>query len=181
MAQAQKIGDAAVKQATGYDWKHWFGVLDRAGGKAMDHKEHVAWLGSHSDMSDWWHQMVAVTYEQDRGLRKRHQQATGFQISRSRTLAVPLSQLYFSWKDPSARRRWLGERIKVRKATTNKSLRITWSDEKSSLDVYFYGRGRGKSQVTVNHGKLPSAREATRMKAYWGEALDRLQREVSKA
>ena len=40
------------------------------------------------------------------------------------------------------------------KLRNNKSMRITWVDGTSHLDVYFYPK-REKTQVTINHGKLP--------------------------
>ena len=42
------------------------------------------------------------------------------------------------------------------------------------ISVNFNEKGRIKSQVTVQHGKLPDARAAEKMKAYWGKALQRL-------
>ncbi len=53
-------------------------------------------------------------------------------------------------------------------------MRITWIDGATHLDVTFYVKGDAKSQVIVQHGKLPDAKGAETMKAYWSEALDRL-------
>jgi hypothetical protein len=41
--------------------------------------------------------------------------------------------------------------------------------------VNIYAKGEHKAQVTLQHTKLASAREATRMKKYWGDALKRLE------
>ncbi len=68
------------------------------------------------------------------------------------------------------------EGIVIRKAAAGKSMRITWADGKSTLSVNFYAKGDGKSQVAVQHGKLPDAESAERMKVYWAKALRRLQR-----
>jgi len=62
----------------------------------------------------------------------------------------------------------------VRTATPNKTMRITWIDGKTSLDVSFNDRGKSKSQIVVQHGKLASSSQAARMKAYWKSALERL-------
>jgi hypothetical protein len=56
-------------------------------------------------------------------------------------------------------------------------MRMTWKDGKTSLQISFLGKGDGKSQVVVQHSKLPDAKAAAKMKTYWGKALDRL-REV---
>lgn len=88
---------------------------------------------------------------------------------------MPISALYKAWQDKSLRRRWLpNAAITIRKATRNKSMRITWSEGKTGVDANFYPRGNGKSQVAVQHGKLPDAKAAARMKTYGAENLDRL-------
>jgi hypothetical protein len=40
--------------------------------------------------------------------------------------------------------------------------------------VNFLPKGDAKSQVAVEHSKLADPGEAERMKAYWGERLERL-------
>ena len=177
------IGDAAVQARTGKKWAEWFNILDDAGARKMNHQEIVAYLGGCRDrtpesryqLSPWWTQMVTVAYEQARGMREKHQRPEGYQISGSKTVGVSVSALFRAWQDEKARNRWLGEKsLVIRKATANRSMRITWSDRKTSVEVNFYPRGESKSQVTVQHSKLPDAKAAERMKAYWAKALDRL-------
>ena len=55
------------------------------------------------------------------------------------------------------------------KATTDRSLRITWADGKTSVQVMFYPKGDGKCQVVADHSKLKDAKAAARMKAYWAK------------
>lgn len=169
------ISDDAVQAKTGRTWPEWLEVLDQAGGKTMTHKAIVAHLKTHFDISPWWQQMVTVGYEQARGLRAKHELPDGFQISKSKTIKAPIDNVYRAWKDARRRKRWLDESIRVRKANENKSLRVTWSDEKSHLDVYLTAKGESKTQVTVNHSKLASAKEAEHMKAMWAERLSALQ------
>ena len=45
----------------------------------------------------------------------------------------------------------------------------------SRLSANFYAKGAGKSQVAVDHMKLPNSKECAKMKRYWFEALNRLQ------
>jgi hypothetical protein len=52
------------------------------------------------------------------------------------------------------RKTWLPESITIRKATANKSMRITWIDEVTHLNVDFYSKGELKSQVVVQHSKI---------------------------
>jgi hypothetical protein len=60
--------------------------------------------------------------------------------------------------------------LTVRTATRHKSIRITWSD-KTSVQVGFAARSAAKSQVQVQHAKLPDRQASTRMKQFWAERL----------
>ena len=172
---APRMSDEAVLAKTGKNWKQWFAIIDKAGGQKMTHQEIVKLLNSKHNLGPWWGQMVTVTYEQQTGLRQNHQKADGFEISVSRIVSAPLSSVYSSFENEGTRSSWLGENgLVVRKATKNKSMRVTWKDGKSSLSITFAARDKGKSQVVVQHSKLPSAAAASRMKVYWGKALDRL-------
>jgi uncharacterized protein YndB with AHSA1/START domain len=88
-----------------------------------------------------------------------------------------VSRLFAAWQDGRIRKRWLKDcNFVIRKATPPKSLRITWVDGKTNLDVGFYAKGQSKSLVSVQHGKLGDSHQAERMKAYWGEQLGRLKK-----
>lgn len=176
------ISDEAVRAKTGKGWDEWFALIDAAGGQEKSHQEIVAYLAQYHQVAGWWQQTVTNTYEQARGKRARHQMPDGYQISRSKTFSAPVAALYQAWSDPNVRERWLDQPdLEVRKATPDKSMRINWPGEESNVDVYFYPKGGGKSQVTVQHNRLAGADEAERMKAYWGEALDRLKHAVESA
>lgn len=169
------VSDAAVKAATGKSWKQWFALLDKWGAKGISHKEIVAVVRRQADPGPWWRQMITVGYEQKRGLREKHQTPQGFQAGCSRTLSAPLARLYRHWYDRRLRALWLDDSgFAIRKATKDRSLRITWVDEKTSVEVNFVEKGPARSQVAVQHRKLPNARSVLRMKTYWGKQLDRL-------
>jgi hypothetical protein len=175
MAQAaERMSDEAVQSKTGKTWDEWFAILDAAGCREMDHKEIAAWLSGQPGVGPWWQQMVTVTYERARGKRVKHETPAGFQVSGSRTIDVPVTRLFAAWADEALRGRWLPDAdFTVRKATPDKSLRLAWGDG-TKVEVNFYPKGEAKSQVTVDHQKLPDAQEAARRKAWWSEALDRL-------
>jgi uncharacterized protein YndB with AHSA1/START domain len=169
------VGDDAVKEATGRGWEEWFARLDRAGAREMEHGAIALHLARVERVPDWWSQMVTVGYEQARGLRQKHQRPDGFSIGASRTLAAPIERVFDAFAEVSARERWLPDSgFTVRRATRPKSLRITWVDGATHVDVNLYAKDGGRSQVSVQHSKLPDAGAAARMKAYWGAALDRL-------
>lgn len=175
MKKAAGIGDAAVQKKTGKTWAEWFAVLDKAGARKMNHTDIAALLHGKHGCGAWWSQMVAVGYEQDRGLREKHERPNGFEIGRSRTIAASLSKVYAAWKDKKARSRWLMDfDFVVRKAIANKSMRITWVDKKTSVEVLFYAKGLGKTQVAVQHSKLADTNEAERKKVYWEQQLVQL-------
>lgn len=174
-AQQAKIGDTALKAKTGKTWAEWFKILDAAGARQMSHRQIAAYLYEKQDVPAWWAQMVTVGYEQARGIREKHQKPDGYEVSASKTLAAPLAKLFLAWEDKKLRGRWLKDAdFEVRKATKNKSMRVTWVDGKTSLDVNFYSKGNGQSLVAVQHGKLPDSEAAARMKSYWGQQLDHL-------
>ena len=170
-----RMSDEAVKAKTGKTWKEWFAILDKAGATKMTHQEIVKLLNTNHSVGPWWQQMVTVTYEQQRGLRDEHQKPGGYEISVTRTVNVPLGKLYKAFATDKSRAHWLAEEgLIVRKATANKSMRVTWKDGQTSLEIGFYSRGDDKSQVAVQHSKLPDAKAAAKMKTYWGQALVRL-------
>lgn len=174
-----RMSDEAVQKKTGKTWKQWFAVLDKAGAKKMTHQEIVRYLNSEHAVGPWWQQMVTVTYEQQRGLREQHERPRGYEISVSRTLGVGVSRVYKAFADDKLRKAWLGQDgLVVRKATANKSMRVTWKDGETSLEIYFLPKGADKSQVVVQHSKLPNSSATSKMKAFWGKTLDRLKQKL---
>jgi hypothetical protein len=175
------MSDASVQAKTGKTWKEWFSILDKAGADKMAHPEIASYLSTKQGVGPWWQQMVAVTYEQARGLRKPHQRPDGYQISVSRTVGASLGKLYKSVASKKARDGWLAEDgLEVRKATANKSIRATWTDGKTNVEFNFYAKSDDKSQVVVQHSKLPNEKASAKMKAYWTKALERLRASLEK-
>jgi hypothetical protein len=173
-AKARVISDASVEKATGKPSDHWFKVLDAFAKKQSghDHKNAAAFLHAEHGVPEWWCQMVTVLYERERGHRATHERPDGFSVSVSRTMGVPIAELYRAWTG-EVRRKWLDEEFAVRKATQNRSIRITWSDG-SNVEVMFYPKGEAKAQVVVQHSKLKSAAAGVRVKKAWAGRLDAL-------
>jgi uncharacterized protein YndB with AHSA1/START domain len=173
-----RMSDEAVESKTGKTWSRWFKHLDAAGGKKMTHQEIAAHLSDKHNVRPWWTQMIAVTYEQARGLREVHEKPEGYEISVSRTIAAPIGKAYKAWVDEKTRKKWLPSNLTIRKATTNKTLRITWEDGKTSVAAAFTAKGDGKTQVVAQHSKLSDAKAAAKMKKFWAEAFDRLKKSI---
>lgn len=172
------VSDDAVATKTGRTWDEWIRVLDAEGCATMTHREIVAVVGDRFDVGPWWQQMVTVGYERARGLRGVHETTQGYQVGASKTVGVPLEALWRAWSDTRTRRRWLADDFTVRKATEPKSMRITWHDG-SDVQVLFYAKGDAKSQVTVDHRKLPQPR-VDEVKAFWKERLGALRAQLER-
>lgn len=173
-AKIAGITTAAVEKATARSWVDWFDVLDKAGAKSWPHAEIAQWLQKKHKVNDWWSQMVTVGYEQITGRRVKNHKNEGFEISVSKTIAAPVAVAFEAWKDAAIRERWLPRTpLSVRKATPHKSIRIVWPDE-TTLSVNFWPKGPLKCQVVPQHGKLPDAATAEKMKAFWTAQLDAL-------
>jgi hypothetical protein len=139
------MSDIAVKTKTGKNWKDWFAVLDKAGARKMNHQEIVKLVSEKYEVGPWWQQMVTVSYEQARGLREKYQKPAGYQISVSRTVNAPVAKLYKSFADARSRSSWLPEKgFVVRTKTADRSMRVSWNDNKTSLEINFYPKGRGQ-------------------------------------
>ncbi|MGD0841829.1 MAG: hypothetical protein ABSA32_11775 [Candidatus Acidiferrales bacterium] len=168
------ISDTAVEAATGKTWAKWCALFDKAGAAKWDHRAIVLHLRK-SGLPSWWSQMVTVGYERARGRRVVHQTTTGFSISASKTIDLPVGRVFAAWASAPARRQWLrGVKLEVRAATRNKSIRAGWENGKASVVVMFYAKGKAKTQTAVEHSRLASAKEAARMQAYWSANLERL-------
>lgn len=174
-AKLAGMSDAAIKANTGCEWETWVKALDYKKAWTWPHRDIAKYVKDTFKTRDWWTQTVATGYERIKGLREIGQRRGGaFEASRSKTFPVPVSRLYRAFADTRVRKRWLnGVRLTVRKATPEKSVRITWDDD-TSVDVWLTARGSGKASVAVTHGKLASREDATRRKAYWGEKLEAL-------
>jgi len=186
LALSTKVGDAALKKATGRDWPGWVDRLDKAGAAAMTHAQIASHLHEREGVDDWWAQMVTVGYEQAKGRRAKHQKPDGFSVSGSKTVAAPVEAVFGAFTLARRRARWLpGTDVIVRKSTEFKSARITWNggigvrgEKGTSVEVNFYEKsdcsGRPKCMVQVQHNKIPDAQAAERIKAWWKQRLEAL-------
>jgi len=168
------ITDKLVVEKTKKTMQEWFALLDKMGAKKMKHAgifELVSKTNGLKPLGTWNQNLLATSYEWDRKLKERGQKEKDFEVSVSKTIDVPITTLYQSWTDESIRKKWLNEKIIIRKCTPDKSARITWSDQKTSLSVDFYLKSKDKSQVVVQHLKIPDAKNAGELKQYWAKKL----------
>jgi uncharacterized protein YndB with AHSA1/START domain len=171
-AKIAGMSDATMKAKTGCTWDRWVWALDRVSAHEWPHRDIAEHVSTKYKVSGWWSQMVTVGYERIKGLRAIGQRRGGaFEASKSKVVAAPVARLYGAWRNARTRARWLpGVAVTIRTATRERSMRITWPD-KSTVAVWFTGKGARKSQVALAHGPLPTREVALQMKEYWGERL----------
>jgi hypothetical protein len=171
------IGSGAVEKATGKSWAEWFKLLDKDKAAAMPHKEIALHVRAKYGVGDWWCQMVTVGYEQARGLRVKHQTASGYVANLSKTLPVSMAAAFKAVNDARQRAKWLDEAVTITKATPNKSVRMVWPDG-SRVAVGIWDKtgkdGTPKAQVVFQHEKLKSVGEVKKSKDFWAKAAERL-------
>jgi uncharacterized protein YndB with AHSA1/START domain len=167
------ISDDAVRNATGRGWGDWFQLLDSAGAAGCAHREIVALVRGISGPGAWWEQMIAVSYEQRRGMRDKHQKSDGYQISASRTIDVPIASAWEAWSLSRKRIRWLGENLSISGRSELRSLRFPWKTGGKCL-VTFVEKGEGRCTVSVEHSRIDTAEHAEETKLFWREALGRM-------
>jgi hypothetical protein len=178
-AKVAGMSDATVKAKTGCTWEKWVWALDQVSAHQWPHSEIAQYVQEKYEVPGWWAQTVTVGYERIRGLRARGQRRSGsWEASKSKTFNTGIGTLFKAFKLARTRSTWLpGKTVAVRTAVPDKSMRLTWEDG-SSVELYFTSKGRSKSVVTVQHTKLPTRDAAERQKAFWGEHLEMLARQL---
>jgi hypothetical protein len=173
LAQAEEIvAEERLREHTGKGWDQWFAILDRWGARKRKHPEIARFLMEERGVPGWYAQSITVGYERARGMRLKHQQGSGFSVSASKTIAVPLDDLYEAVVDDAKRRRWLPEAtVSLRTSQPGRSARYDWEDGSTRVIFSFDPKGPSKSTVHVEHAKLPDADDAETMKAMWRERL----------
>jgi hypothetical protein len=175
LATPPSMSDTAVMTKTGRDWAGWFDVLDQAGASTLEHRQIVALLSDTHGTPAWWRQMIAVEYERARGLRARHETASGYSVSVSRTLAVDVAALYAAMADAPARAQWFPRGSFVPSSQTpHKYLRGAWGSAR--LEIGLLAKSDEKSQIAVQVSRLARAGDVERQRSTWKAALARLQR-----
>ena len=87
-------------------------------------------------------------------------------------MAVPVERLFAAFVDPALRARWLpGAELRERTSQPGRTARFDWEDGATRLVVGFTAKGEAKSQVALEHERLPDADAAEKARAYWREHL----------
>jgi hypothetical protein len=169
---ADRPSDDKIGAATGKRWEAWFALLDRWGARERKHGETVVFLMEEHDVPGWWAQSITVWYERTRGMRLKHQQADGFTIYASKTIAVPVEVLFDAFVNPRSRRRWLTDgTMSLRTSQAGRTARFDWEDGATRVSVSLEVKGPSKATVAVAHERLPDPDEAEAAKVSWRTRL----------
>ena len=126
-------------------------------------------------VSRWWSQMVAVGYENERGMRpdgRGFAAGRRYEITLSKVVAAPRVTAWAAWQDPGTLAQWLPDAsFEVSKSAPPKLLELDWADQ-THVAVKFYERS-GRTRVVVSHGGFAEDQTEGRQR-YWSDALDRL-------
>ncbi len=169
-----RTSDEAVQSATGRTLGEWLALLDDWGAREQGHTAIARWLSKEHGVDGWWAQNVTVAYEQERGMRAPGQRADGtFSVSASKTVTVPVDELFAAFEDEASRQRWLGDfEVAIRTARPGKSITAAWEEGTTRLTIGFYAKGDGKSQVALAHERIADAHRADELKAFWRDRLE---------
>ena len=160
---------------TGRPYREWFAELDAWGATEAPHKEIAAWLRTERGVAGWWAQNITVEYERGRGLRAVGQGRDGlFSVGATKTIAVPVEELYAAVTDARRREEWLPgvhlhdapPRRTGPRATTGATARPAWSPASTPQ-----ARASASSRSSTRRCPTGSPRP---MKAFWRERLSGL-------
>ena len=170
--------EEAVRTNTGRSWDDWFALLDGWDATKRTHRDIARWLRDEQGVDGWWSQSITVAYEQERGMRAPGQRADGsYSVNASKTVAVPVDELFAAFEPGTVRERWLGElELRVRTARPGQSITADWEDGATRLTISFVAKGPDKSQVALAHEKVASAQAADELKAFWRDRMAMLKK-----
>jgi len=169
------IGSDAVAKRTGRGWREWFALLDEAKASEWKHAAIANWLATQKRLAGWWSQMVTVAYEQARGKRVRHQTASGFHATCTRTIDASAAALWGALVEPRRRARWLpGVALDVRTQAKPKRLRAALAGGPAIVEFRLAPKGARRCAITADVMKLPDAKAVAAQKRQWAAAFARL-------
>jgi hypothetical protein len=158
--------DERIRERTGRGWEEWFDRLDSWG--ELTHREIARRIAAELgiDPLAWNAQAITMSYERTRGGRLAGQREDGFAVTATKTLPVPVEQLFDAFLAQ--------DELSERTSTRPKSARFDWAGGESRVNATFVAKGEASSTVSVEHRRLANPDEAERMKAFWRERLTRL-------
>ena len=175
-AAEPQMSDAAIAKGTGRDWDAWVALLDAWGGRRRTHAEIARHVAEEHGIDGWWAQAVAVGYERIAGLRGANQRPDGYSMNASKTVPIPVGELFDLFVDDGKRAEWLGEGVlRLRTQSDPKSARFDVLAGGGILAATFVDKG-AKSAVQLQLNGLPNEATLADRKALWKSRLNDLAR-----
>lgn len=172
------MSDDAIRRGTGKTWDEWFGLLDAWSGTDHNHTEIARYVYETFGIDGWWAQGVTVGYERARGMRARHETATGFVVNASKTIAAPVERVFTAFVDDTLRDGWIeAGSLRLRTSQPGRSARfdvLLPGGEGTRLEVWLTVKGETKTAAALQHVKLKGQDDLDPWRAYWKERLNRL-------
>src|SRR3954447_25721016 len=93
------LSEETILRGSGRTWDQWFALLDAWNATARSHTEIAQYVEVDLGVKPWYAQSVTVGYERARGLRAVNESSSGFSVTASRTVPVPIEQLFEAFLD----------------------------------------------------------------------------------
>lgn len=175
-----------VENGTKISWDRWLKLLENY--KYINHTDlaiealRIINEEGNSDNPEWWAQSVAVTYEQEAGIRIVGQRCDGdFSTSTSKTLIGDMDSTLEHWVNYVVdTREFKGisaeDSPRISKSEKWRYWKINLSDG-SMLNVNIQNKAGGeKSTLSINHDKISTEEERNSWKEYWKEFLKEIKK-----
>ncbi|MBX2804138.1 MAG: DUF4287 domain-containing protein [Myxococcales bacterium] len=179
------VSEEATLAKTGHGFDHWFGVLDRFGAPDKGHTASARHLREDHGVSPWYAQSISIAYERARGLRVLNQATAGsFQVSVSRTLPTDLQTATPFLTDAARRPDWW-EAVGVElppEAFRRKegAVWVRFRHDDGAVEVRLWAMEDGRCKAVARIEQLPDSSAVERHRARYRQALDALERAVSR-
>jgi len=189
------VTNEAAKAATGKTLDQWFAELDKQDGLKQGRRANNSYL-QEKKIDFWWCTTIAVEYERHHDVRKKDGLLEGYFICSTKTIGVPVAEVFKAWSSAGELSKWFGagskadvkdggsyenkdgDKGKFLRVRVNKDIRMTWENaglsSPTQVDVQFQDKGKGKTGLLVNHTRLQTRAEADGLRAAWAAALDQL-------
>jgi uncharacterized protein YndB with AHSA1/START domain len=188
------VTDDSCKECTGKSLKEWSEALDAA--SPANRREAIQYLYGETGKDAWWPTTIWVEHEKHKGVLQKDGRGEGYNICVTKTIAAPVNEVYEAFTGAGLTS-WFGDKatfdengriddgegnggelLRVRK---DKDLRFKWHTngltDDSQVDVMFAEKA-GKTGITLNHGRIQTRAEADGLRRAWGEAFDRLKKNL---
>lgn len=174
--RSRSSAGTGILRGTGRERADWFAVLDAWGAVGRPYRETAGWLREKHGLSAWWAQKLTVEYEQARGTRPPGIRPGGtFEVGASKVVPASLDEAAAAFTDPARRAGWLPDASMRERAVEPGRLRFAWGPGSERLSVTIEALGEDRSQVVVQHDRLPDAEAAADARAAWRERLAALE------